>query len=109
VARLLRLSERVRARRLLHLSGGRFGGGSAEMLHTLVPMMSAPRLEATWEGTRAGPGRSSGALAAYYAAVSAMRAALDGAERVITDEALDHYVEMNRLNAKKIALEADVV
>jgi trehalose synthase len=98
---LLRLAERARGRRLLHLSGGRFGGGSAESLHTLVPMMSDLGLEASWEITGGDPG--------YYATVSAMRAALDGAERVLTDEALDHYVEMNRLNAKKIALDADVV
>jgi trehalose synthase len=98
---LLRLAERARGRRLLHLSGGRFGGGSAEMLHTLVPMMADLGLEATWEITGGDPG--------YYATVSALRAALDGAERVLTDEALDHYVEMNRLNAKKIALDADLV
>ena len=98
---LLRLAERVRGRRLLHLSGGRFGGGSAEMLHTLVPMMSDLGLEATWEITGGDPG--------YYATASALRTALEGAERVLTDEALDHYVEMNRLNAKKLALDADVV
>jgi trehalose synthase len=98
---LLRLAERVRGRRLLHLSGGRFGGGSAEMLHTLVPMMADLGLEAAWEITGGDP--------SYYATVSALRAALEGAERVLTDEALDHYVEMNRLNAKKIALDADLV
>jgi trehalose synthase len=71
------------------------------MLHTLVPMMSDLGLEATGEITGGDPG--------YYATASALRAALEGAERVLTDEALDHYVEMNRLNAKKIALDADVV
>ena len=74
---LLRLAERARGRRLLHLSGGRFGGGSAEMLHTLVPMMADLGLEATWEITGGDPG--------YYATVSALRAAVDGAERVLTD------------------------
>jgi trehalose synthase len=98
---LLRLAERVRGRRMLHLSGGRFGGGSAEILHTLVPMMADLGVEATWEITGGDPG--------FYTTAAALRAALDGAERVLTDEALDHYVEMNRVNAKKIALDADLV
>lgn len=98
---LLRLAERVRGRRLLHVSGGRFGGGAAEMLRTLVPMMADLGLDATWEITGGDPG--------YYVTASALRAALDGAERLLADEALDHYVEMNRLNAKKLALDADLV
>jgi trehalose synthase len=98
---LLRLAERVRGRRLLHVSGGRFGGGSAEILQTLVPMMADLGVEATWEITGGDPG--------FHATAAALRAALDGAERVLTDEALDHYVEMNRVSAKKIALDADLV
>jgi len=98
---LLRLAERVRGRRLLHVSGGRFGGGPTEILHTLVPMMADLGMDAAWEVTGGDPG--------FYATAAALRAALDGAERVLTDEALDHYVEMNRINAKKIALDADLV
>ena len=98
---LLRLAERVRGRRLLHVSGGRFGGGPAEILHTLVPMMADLGVDAAWEVTGGDPG--------FYATAVALRAALDGAERVLTDEALDHYVEMNGVNAKKIALDADLV
>jgi trehalose synthase len=98
---LLRLAERVRGRRMLHLSGGRFGGGSAEILHTLVPMMADLGVETAWEITGGDPG--------FYTAAAALQAALNGVERVLTDEALDHYVEMNRVNAKKIALAADLV
>jgi trehalose synthase len=98
---LLRLAERVRGRRMLHLSGGRFGGGPAEILHTLVPMMADLGVETSWEITGGDPG--------FYATAANLRAALDGAERVLTDEGLDHYVEMNRINAKKLSLEADLV
>ena len=98
---LLRLAERVRGRRLLNLSGGRFGGGPAEILHTLVPMMADLGIDATWEITGGDPG--------FYTTATALRAALDGAERVLTDEALAHYVEMNRVNAKKLTLDADLV
>jgi trehalose synthase len=98
---LLRLAERVRGRRLLHVSGGRFGGGPAEILHTLVPLTGELGVETAWEITGGDPG--------FYTTATALRAALDGAERVLTDEALEHYVEMNRVNAKKLTLEADLL
>ena len=98
---LLRLAARVRGRRLLNVSGGRFGGGPAEILHTLVPMMADLGVDAAWEITGGDPG--------FYATAGALRAALDGAERALSDEALEHYVEMNRVSAKKISLDADVV
>ena len=98
---LLRLAEGVRGRRMLHVSGGRFGGGPAEILHTLVPMMADLGVETSWEITGGDPG--------FHATAANLRAALDGAERVLTDEGLEHYVEMNRINAKKLSLEADLV
>ncbi len=98
---ILTLSERVRGRRLLHLSGGRFGGGAAEILQTMVPMMNDLGIDAAWEITGGDP--------AFYSTATALQAALRGAERVLTDEALDHFVEMNRVNAKKLALDADLV
>jgi trehalose synthase len=98
---LLRLAERVRGRRLLHVSGGRFGGGPAEILHTLVPMTADLGVETSWEITGGDP--------SFYTTAGSLRAALDGSERVLTDEGLDHYVEMNRLNAKKLSLAADLV
>jgi len=98
---ILRLAEHVRGRRLLNVSGGRFGGGAAEILHALVPMMTDLGVDAGWEITGGDPG--------FYTTTAALRAALTGAERALTDEALGHYVEMNRVNGKKLALEADLV
>jgi trehalose synthase len=98
---ILRLAERVRGKRFLHVSGGRFGSGAAEILTALVPMMTDLGVDAAWEITGGDPG--------FYATTAALRAALTGHERALTDEALDHYVEMNRVNGKKLALEADLV
>jgi trehalose synthase len=98
---ILRLAERVRGRRFLHLSGGRFGGGAAEILRTLVPILADLGVDASWEVTGGDP--------TFYAGAGGLRAALEGAERVLNDAALAHFVEMNRINAKKIRLDADVV
>jgi trehalose synthase len=97
---ILKLAERVQGRRFLHLTGGRFGGGAAEMLRTMVPILADLGLDAGWEITGGDP--------AFYATGRALQQALEGTERVLTDEALDHYVDMNRVNAKKLRLEADL-
>lgn len=98
---LLRLAERVRGRRILHVSGSRFGAGAPEILHPAVPLLNELGLDARWEITTGDPG--------YYATARALRDGLEGAERVLTDEALAHWMEMNRATAKKLVLEADLV
>ena len=45
----------------------------------------------------------------FYATASGLQAALAGSERVLSDESLAHYAEMNRVNAKKLRLDADLV
>ena len=98
---IMKLAERVRGRRLLHLSGGRFGAGSAEVLQTLVPLLNDLGVGAAWEITGGDPG--------FYTTSTTLHAALEGGERVLDDEAIAHWGEMNRINAKKLKLEADVV
>ncbi|HEV8641099.1 MAG TPA: glycosyltransferase [Methylomirabilota bacterium] len=98
---ILKLAERVRGRRFLHVSGGRFGGGPAEILRAAVPILCDMGIDTRWEITGGDPG--------FYTTTRALQAALEGAERVLADEALAHYVEMNRVNAKKLSFEADLV
>lgn len=96
-----KMAERVQGRRILHVSGGRFGGGAPEILRAGVPIMNDLGIDARWEITGGDP--------AFYATTRALQSALEGAERVLADEALAHWVEMNRINAKKLSLEADLV
>lgn len=98
---LLKLADRVRGRSILHLSRGRFGGGVPDILRAMVPLMTDIGLDARWE--------ISGGDPAFYAAAKALTAALAGAQRMLTEAALDHYSEMTRVNAKKLRLEADLV
>ena len=43
------LGERLRGKRVLHVSATIFGGGVAEILYTLVPLMRDVGLEAEWD------------------------------------------------------------
>ena len=97
---ILKLAEQARSRRFLHVTGGRLGGGAAEALRAAVPILSELGVDARWEVT--------GGDSAYYATARTLQAALEGAERVLGDEGLAHWVDMNGLNAKKLDLDADL-
>src|SRR5204863_2436415 len=97
---ILRLTEQVQGRRFLHVTGGRLGG-TTEMVRAAVPILNDLGIDTRWEVT--------GGDSAYYATARALQAALEGAERVLSEEGLARWVEMNRVNAKKLALDADLV
>jgi trehalose synthase len=97
---ILKLAERVAGKRVLHVTAGRFGAGAAEMLTTLVPLMGDLGIDVSWEITGGDP--------AFYTTARRLGDSLEGVERVLADEALEHFVEMNRLNAKKLRLDADL-
>ena len=98
---ILKLADRVRGRRFLNVTGGRLGGGAAEILREAVPILSDLGVDTSWEIT--------GGDSPYYATARALQATLEGAERVLSDEGLARWVEVNRVNAKKLTLDADLV
>lgn len=98
---LLRLAEQVRGRRFLHVNSTAVGGGVAEILHRLVPLMRGLELDAEWtviEGD-----------ADFFAITKMMHNALQGVAQPITEAMLAHYVEVNRWNAARRTFEADLV
>src|SRR5207245_4618282 len=95
-----KLAGQVKGRRFLHVTGGRLGGGAAETLRATVPILNELGIDARWEIT--------GGDSAYYATARTLQAALEGAERVLSEEGLARWVDMNGLNAKKLDLDADL-
>jgi trehalose synthase len=98
---ILKLAEQVQGRRVLHVTGGRLGGGAAETLRAALPILGELGLDARWEIT--------GGDAGYYATARALQAALEGAERAPDDDGLARWADMNRLNGKKLDLDADLI
>jgi len=98
---ILKLAEQVKGRRFLHVTGGRLGGGAAETLRAAVPILSELGVETRWEVT--------GGDNAYYTTARSLQSALEGDERVLSEEGLARWVDMNGLNAKKLDLDADVI
>jgi trehalose synthase len=96
-----RMAERVKGRRFLHVSATRYGGGVAEILHRLVPMLAELGIEASWEVITGNP--------LFYTTTRALHRALQGTEQVVTEEMLEAYRTVNRDNARRLPLDADLV
>lgn len=98
---LLQLAERARGRRFVHVNSTRVGGGVAEILRRLVPLMSEVGVKAEWEVIKGDPD--------FFAVTKAFHNALQGHEQVFTDALLQHYLEINRSNAERLDLSGDLV
>ncbi len=98
---LLRLADRVRGRRFVHVNSTRVGGGVAEILNRLVPMMNELGIKADREVIE-------GDLD-FFATTKAFHNALQGTEQVFTEAMLEHYLEVNRFEGERLRPAGDVV
>ena len=98
---LMKLAERLRGRRFVHVNASRYGSGSSEMLTRIVPLMQDLGVDATWEVIVGDP--------AFYAATRTIEAALGGQPAAITEAMLVSYVEAAATNAATIPLQSDLV
>jgi trehalose synthase len=101
VETLLRLADRVRGRRVVHVNSTRIGGGVAEILHRLTPLLNSVGVVTRWEVL-------DGDLD-FFLATKALHNALQGTAPTITAGMRAHYVEVNRRNAERLQIDGDVV
>jgi trehalose synthase len=98
------LGGRLRGRRVLHVSATSFGGGVAEILYTLVPLMRDVGLEAEWDiifGSEP-----------FFNVTKSFHNALQGADYELTVEDRAIYEEYNRMSAEalqKVGEEWDII
>ncbi|MEI8189440.1 MAG: glycosyltransferase [candidate division NC10 bacterium] len=98
---LCRLSEKVRGRSFLNINSTKEGGGVAEILMRLVPLMNDLGVDASWEVLEGNP--------EFFRVTKAFHNALQGEEQVITEAMYENYLETNRENARRLAPNADLV
>ena len=101
VEHLRRLGERLVGRRIVHVNSTRSGGGVAEILNWMIPLMSELGIEARWE-TISGPPD-------FYRVTKAFHNGLQGLPVWLKKADYDLHYEVNRENAQRLNLEADVV
>lgn len=98
---LYRASERVRGKHFVHVNSTRLGGGVAEMLQRIVPLLNELGVVTRWDVIQGDE--------EFFRVTKSFHNALQGQEQPISAAMLDHYVETNRRNAARLNLEGDVV
>jgi trehalose synthase len=101
IQRLRRLAERLSGKRIVHLNSTRQGGGVAEILGWMVPLMQELGIDARWEVVEG--------TADFYRVTKAFHNGLQGLPVTLKKRDFDLHYEINRQNAERLNLQADVV
>jgi trehalose synthase len=101
VERLRRLASKLAGRRLVHVNSTRVGGGVAEILGWMVPLMRELGLDVHWEVIGGPPD--------FYRVTKAIHNGLQGLPVVLKPSDFDLHHEVNKQNAAKLNLSGDVV
>ncbi|MHB8843780.1 MAG: glycosyltransferase [Nitrospirota bacterium] len=96
-----KLGDALRGRSFLHVNSTKEGGGVAEILHRMIPILGELGIDARWEVIDGDP--------RFFDITKKIHNALQGNEETITDQMWAYHAEVNRRNAEKLDLEADAV
>jgi trehalose synthase len=101
IARLRRLADRLRGQRVVHVNSTRTGGGVAEILGWMVPLLNELGVQSHWEVIEGTPD--------FYKVTKAFHNAIQGMPVHLHRSDFELHQEINRANALRLKLEADVV
>ncbi len=97
---LRRLARQVAGIRMLNVNSTRQGGGVAEILQRLLPLLDELEVKTRWEVVTGSE--------VFYKTTKSFHNALQGTKQRITAEMYEAYLECNRENAKRLNLDAEV-
>lgn len=95
------LAKRLSGRRIVMVNSTRVGGGVAEILSRMVPLFRELGLDVQWEILEGS--------AAFFRVTKALHNALHGGTDLITQDMFRLFLEVNRHNASRLALDGDIV
>ncbi|HWM50926.1 MAG TPA: glycosyltransferase [Thermoplasmata archaeon] len=98
---LLDLGKRLKGKRIAHVNATAYGGGVAELLHSIVPLMRDLGLDVHWfvlAGTNP-----------FFDATKTIHNALQGAPTGLSPEMESAYRKVNEANAAKFQDDFDIV
>ncbi|MFQ5593297.1 MAG: glycosyltransferase [Anaerolineae bacterium] len=101
VARIHELAASLQGARVVHINATAFGGGVAEILHTLVPLMRDAGLDAEWQVIEGAD--------EFFNVTKAMHNGLQGMDLSLTDAMKAIWQRYNKLNAGKFEGNYDFV
>jgi trehalose synthase len=98
---LKKLADKMRGRTFLHVNSTRAGGGVAEILQRMVPILENIGINVRWEVLE-GDER-------FFEITKKIHNALQGNAETITREMWDYHFDVNKRNAGRLNLDADAV
>ncbi|HED00801.1 MAG TPA: glycosyltransferase [Proteobacteria bacterium] len=98
---LQKLGEKLRNKAFLHINSTRAGGGVAEILQRMIPLLQEIGISARWEVIEGDD--------EFFNITKKIHNTLQGNLDHISKEMWGHHYEVNKRNAEKINLEADAV
>lgn len=98
---LRKLGEKLVGKSLLHVNSTRLGGGVAEILRRMVPILAELGIEVRWEIIEGDE--------LFFEITKQIHNALQGYGVAISPENWAHHFEVNRSNAGRLNLDADAV
>ena len=101
VEHLRRLAERLAGKRIVHVNSTRSGGGVAEILGWMIPLMCELGIEARWEVIAGSPD--------FYRVTKAFHNGMQGLPVALKKSDFALHYETNRENAARLNLQADIV
>lgn len=101
VEAIKKLAIPLKGKRVVHINATSFGGGVAEILSTLVPLMKDVGLEAEWQVIKGSDD--------FFNITKAIHNGLQGMDVPFTEKMKEIFLENNRLNEKLFEGEYDFV
>jgi trehalose synthase len=96
-----KLADHLAGKTFLHVNSTREGGGVAEILQRMIPIMSSLGIDARWDVIK-GDER-------FFDMTKRVHNALQGYTESIDDRMWEHHLEINEKNAAEMNLDADAV
>jgi trehalose synthase len=101
IENLRRLAGGLRGKTIVHVNSTRVAGGGAEILTWMTPMLEELGIPARWEVITGPPD--------FYRVTKSFHNGLQGLSVSLKPQDLELHLQVNRENAERLKLEADVV
>lgn len=101
VEKIKDVAEKISGLEIVHVNSTSFGGGVAEILHSIIPLFNSVGVKAVWEVMEAPE--------EFFHVTKKLHNGIQGMRVDLTDEEKRLYLDVNRENAEKLDLEGDTV
>lgn len=98
---LQKLGDKLKKKSFLHVNSTRAGGGVAEILQRMIPIMNGLGINTRWEIIEGDD--------KFFDITKKIHNAIQGNPEKITKDMWDHHYEINKINAEKLDLGANAV